>query len=191
MEATMSFQAYLDTIKQKTGKSLDDFVILAREKGFLEPGTKAGDVIAWLDKDFGLGRGHAMALFAAFKQVNDPGSRDNDTRLDKIFSGPRAHWRPIYEDILGQVRDFGEDVSIAPTTSYVSFVKNGKKFAIVQPTGNRLDIGIKVKGAPATSRFEAAGSWNSMVTHRVRIDDAAQIDDDVRAWLQDAYEAAV
>jgi hypothetical protein len=34
MEATMSFQAYLDTIKQKTGKSLDDFVILAREKGW-------------------------------------------------------------------------------------------------------------------------------------------------------------
>jgi predicted transport protein len=184
----MSFQAYLDTIKQKTGKSLDDFVILAREKGFLEPGTKAGDVVAWLGEDYGLGRGHAMALFAAFKQVNEPGSRDKDTRLDKIFSGPRAHWRPTYEQLLDRVREFGKDVTITPTNTYISLVKNGKKFAIVQPTGTRLDIGMKVKDAPPTKRFEAAGTWNSMVTHRVRIEDAAQVDEDVRAWLQDAYE---
>jgi len=28
-------------------------------------------------------------------------------------------------------------------------------------------IGIKLKGAETTRRFEAADAWNSMVTHRV------------------------
>jgi len=68
----MSFQAYLDNIKAKTGKSLDDFKELAEQKGFLtngklKDGVKAGDIVAWLKADFDLGHGHAMAIFAAFK----------------------------------------------------------------------------------------------------------------------------
>lgn len=46
----MSFQAYLDNIKIKTGKSPDDFKKLAEEKGLLKPGIKAGEVVAWLKK---------------------------------------------------------------------------------------------------------------------------------------------
>ena len=68
----MSFQAYLDNIKAKTGKDIEDFKKLAEEKGFLQngelnPKVKAGEIIAWLKDDFELGHGHSMALFAAFK----------------------------------------------------------------------------------------------------------------------------
>ncbi len=58
----MSFQAYLDNIEAKTGKTPNEFVAMAREKGFDAPGTKAGTIVDWLKEDFGLGRGHAMAL---------------------------------------------------------------------------------------------------------------------------------
>lgn len=40
----MSFQAYLDNIQKKTGKSPDDFKILATQKGFLENGKLKPDV---------------------------------------------------------------------------------------------------------------------------------------------------
>ncbi|MSU76103.1 DUF4287 domain-containing protein [Patescibacteria group bacterium] len=63
----MTFQAYLDTIQAKTGKSADDFVALAKKKGFFEPGVKATQITDWLKKDFDLGHGHAMALVAVFK----------------------------------------------------------------------------------------------------------------------------
>ena len=68
----MSFQAYLDNIKSKTGKSIDDFKKIAEEKGFLRNGklastTKAGQIVEWLKEDFDLGHGHSMAIFAAFK----------------------------------------------------------------------------------------------------------------------------
>lgn len=68
----MSFQAYLKTIADKTGKSPADFRKLAAQKGFtaggkLAPGVKAGAIVAWLKADFGLGHGHAMALFALLK----------------------------------------------------------------------------------------------------------------------------
>jgi len=63
----MSFQAYLDNIKAKTGKTPADFKRLAEKKGLLEPGTKAGEIVAWLKGDFGLGHGHAMAIYAVLK----------------------------------------------------------------------------------------------------------------------------
>lgn len=68
----MSFQAYLDNIQEKTGKSADDFKRLAAQKGYTEkgklrPGIKAGEVVAWLKEDFELGHGHAMAIVAMLK----------------------------------------------------------------------------------------------------------------------------
>lgn len=68
----MSFQAYIDNIKTKTGKSPDDFKSLAEKKGFfvdgeLNPKTKATEITNWLKEDFELGHGHAMAIYATFK----------------------------------------------------------------------------------------------------------------------------
>ena len=68
----MSFQAYLDNIQAKTGKSADDFKQLAERKGFMERGklkraVKAGQIVAWLKDEFALGHGHAMAIYATFK----------------------------------------------------------------------------------------------------------------------------
>ena len=68
----MSFQAYIDNIRAKTGKTPADFKKLAEKKGFIQEGalnpkTKAGEIVAWLKEDFELGHGHAMAIYASFK----------------------------------------------------------------------------------------------------------------------------
>ena len=65
----MSFQGYLNTIKEKTGKSAEGFRKLAAKKGFTEKGKikagiKAGDIVQWLKKDYELGHGHSMAIYA-------------------------------------------------------------------------------------------------------------------------------
>jgi hypothetical protein len=64
----MSFQAYLDNIEQKTGKTPLEFIELAKSKGFDNPSVKAGEIVAWLKQDFGLGHGHAMALVHVIKK---------------------------------------------------------------------------------------------------------------------------
>ena len=40
--ADPKFRSYITNIEAKTGKGPDDFIRLARKKGFLEPGVKAG-----------------------------------------------------------------------------------------------------------------------------------------------------
>jgi len=71
----MSFQAYLDNIKAKTGNSTEDFKKLADKKRFTEegkmtPGVKAGKIVKRLTEDFDLGHGHAMAIYAVFKGLD-------------------------------------------------------------------------------------------------------------------------
>ena len=63
----MSFQAYLDNIEAKTGLTPRQFMALAHERGLDEPSTKAGQIVEWLKEDYGLGRGHAMALVHVIK----------------------------------------------------------------------------------------------------------------------------
>lgn len=66
----MSFQAYIDNIKAKTGKTPEDFKQLAEKKGFIKDGgpvVKATEITNWLKEEFELGHGHAMAIYATFK----------------------------------------------------------------------------------------------------------------------------
>ena len=74
----MSFQAYLDNIEAATGKTPAEFVAIAREKGFDAPGTKAGVIVDWLKDDYGLGRGHAMALVHVIRN----GAQISDKHVD-------------------------------------------------------------------------------------------------------------
>lgn len=91
----MSFQAYLDNIEAKTGKTPAEFITLAKAKGFDTSDVKAGVIIEWLKEDFDLGRGHAMALVHVIKNgaqisgkhVSSGGSHadESDTlRLDGV-----------------------------------------------------------------------------------------------------------
>ena len=63
----MSFQAYLDNIEKQTGKTPNEFLALAKEKGF-NTETKSGEIVTWLKEDFKLGHGHAKALVHVIKK---------------------------------------------------------------------------------------------------------------------------
>ena len=90
----MSFQAYLDNIEQKTGKTPNELLALAQAKGF-SGDTKAGEIVTWLKDEYDLGRGHAMALVHVIKNgpkisdkhVGSGGAHNDDSdtlRLDGI-----------------------------------------------------------------------------------------------------------
>lgn len=92
----MSFQAYLDKIEEKTGKTPQELLDEATAKGFTSD-TKAGEILAWLKDDYDLGRGHGMAFVSVLK--NGPkisskhvgsGGTHNDQSDTLILTGKRA-----------------------------------------------------------------------------------------------------
>jgi Domain of unknown function (DUF4287)/Domain of unknown function (DUF5655) len=180
------FASYLENIKAKTGKTPDDFRVLAAKKNL----EKTGEIVAWLKADFELGHGHANAIAHLLIHADTIKANPED-RVAAHFIGSKSAWRKAYDSLEGQLKKFGSDVEIAPNRTYINLCRGTKKFGIVQiSSADRIDIGIKLKGAATTDRLELAGSWNAMVTHRVRIADAKEINAEVLVWLKQAYEAS-
>ena len=82
----MSFQAYLDNIKAKTGKTPDEFRALAKKAGILTPDLKPSELVAWLKREFALGHGHSMAIWAVFI---DQGWATSPSKSGKKKRAPR------------------------------------------------------------------------------------------------------
>jgi hypothetical protein len=61
----MTYKAYIDNIKAKTGKTPEDYRKLAKEKGLV----KYGELMKWLKTNCGLGHGHANAIIL---YIQDP-----------------------------------------------------------------------------------------------------------------------
>lgn len=85
----MSFQAYLDTIEDKTGLTPREFIDIAKTRGYDDPSVKAGTILDWLKTDYDLGRGHGMALVHVIKKgpqidskhVGSAGSHSDESDL--------------------------------------------------------------------------------------------------------------
>ena len=182
----------IENMPEKTGKSLEQWLKLtkaARKKAPTDL-AKHGQIVKYLKT--GHGMTHGFANLVAHKALeSDAGSAaDSGDLIEAQYAGPKAELRPIYDAIMKGVASFGKDVEIAPKKAYVS-LRRTKQFAIVQPsTKTRVDVGINCKGREPTDRLEASGSFNSMVSHRVRIEDAKQVDKQLLGWLRDAYNDA-
>jgi hypothetical protein len=182
----MSFQAYLDTVKAKTGKTPADFAKLASLKGL----TRHGELVAWLKADFWLGHGHATAIAGVVLKSGKP-LRSATQKMDEPFAGTKAAWRAPCDTLIEKVMKFGPDIEASANSTYVNLLHGQMKFGIIQPASAvRLYVGIKLKGQAASGRFEPAGAWNAMVTHRVRVESTKDIDAELLGWLKRAYETA-
>ena len=110
--------------------------------------------------------------------------------VEAQYAGAKAALRPVYDALIEVVSGFGDDVEISPKKSYVSLRRN-KQFALLQPsTRTRVDVGINLKDRPATDRLESSGSFNAMVSHRVRLTAVDDVDRELASWLKAAYDAA-
>lgn len=170
-------------LEDKTGRSLADWAALARGSGH----EKHGQIVAWLKGEHGLGHGYAnlVALESRGGLTLDAPADDG---LAAVFAGDKAGLRPLYDAIEAYVKSLGE-VEVAPKKANVS-LRHSKQFALVQPsTKTRMDLGIQLKGVAPSGKLEAAGSWNSMVSHRIRLETAADFDAEAKRWLKAAYDA--
>lgn len=172
-------------LKERTGKSLSQWIAVVKKSG----AAKHGEIVKLLKSEYAMT--HGFANLVALKSLkSDAGSIAATTDLVSLqYSGDKATLKPVFDALVRAAKACG-DVEIAPKKSYVS-LRRSKQFAIIQPsTKTRVDLGLNIKGEPAKGRLEKSGSFNSMVSHRVRLESAADVDKDVKAWLRKAWSEA-
>jgi predicted transport protein len=177
-------QTMIDNMPEKTGKSLPEWLKIVGK----QPLEKHGQIVSFLKKDHGVT--HGFANLIAHSHLSKGAEPAADDLVGAQYKGPKADLKPIYDAVIAMVGKFGKDVEIAPKKTYVS-LRRKKQFALIQPsTRDRVDIGINLKGEPAKGRLEKSGSFNAMVSHRVKLGSKSDVNAELKGWLKKAYDAA-
>lgn len=171
-------------IAENTGKTVEEWVKAVQASGL----EKHGQIVKMLKSDHGFTHGYANLV--AHRTLKSSHVEASDDLVTAQYAGPKADLKPIYDAIMTRVRAFGDGLEVAPKKAYVS-LRHKKQFALVQPsTRTRVDVGINLKDREPGDRLEASGSFNSMVSHRVRLASAEEVDDELEGWLREAFDAA-
>ncbi|MDX9749928.1 MAG: DUF4287 domain-containing protein [Flavobacteriales bacterium] len=185
-ELDAATRSMIANLQEKTGRSLDEWIALLRAQDL----AKHGERVAFLKTAHGLGHGYASLVALMLSKSAASTMDDRGSLVDAQYKGAKAALRPIHDALEKAIKAFGKDVELLPMKAYVS-ARRKKQFAILQPsTATRFDVGINLKGTAPTDRLEASGSFNGMVSHRVRLADAKEVDKELIGWLHEAYERA-
>ena len=179
--------AMIANMPAKTGKSLGQWLAITGQRPEL---AMHGEIVRYLKAEHGVTHGYASLV--AHNALRGPGSSaaSGDDQVGIQYGGAKEALRPIYEALVERISTFGPDVELAPKKAYVS-LRRAKQFGLVQPsTRTRVDVGIKLPGTEPEGRLELSGSFNAMVSHRVRVTKPEQIDDELSGWLSAAYDQA-
>jgi len=174
-------------IPEKTGKTLPQWLKITKASKL----SKHGEIVKLLKSEHGVTHGFAnLIAHKTLEAVGGGTAVGGDDLVGQQYAGPKADLKPIYDALIAATAKFGKDVEIAPKKAYVS-LRRSKQFAIIQPsTKTRVDVGINLKGVAPSGRLEKSGSFNAMVSHRVRVEDKKDVNRELIGWLKEAYASA-
>jgi len=178
----------LKNIETRTGKSLTELAQIVKASGL----TKHGEIRDMLKRDLKIGHGDANTLTHHVLKSAGPAASGNGASLEELvagyYSGPKAALRPIHDKLMHEVKSFGE-FEIAPKKSYLS-LRRKKQFAMIGPaTNTRVEVGLNMKGVPATERLIALPP-KGMCDYKVNLTGVEQVDAAVVDWIRRAYDSA-
>lgn len=176
-----ALQTMIANMPDKTGKSLAEWKAILKQKNF----AKHSEAVKFLKQEHQVTHGFANTIVTLSKEEQ----HTPDDLVQQQYKGKES-LLPIYEKLLSVVQAFGSDVKVTPKKTSVSIIRK-KQFALIKPaTKTRIDLGLKIKDKPTTDRLENSGPFGTMCTHRVRLSSADEINQELVAWLEEAYGKA-
>ena len=182
-----ALETQLKNIQTKTGKTLEELYAIIRKSGL----AKHGEMRDMLKRDLGMGHGDANTLVHVYLKAESGGgetAKGSDDVLDQIYTGPKASLRPIHDKLMDEIQKFGE-FEAAPKKGYVS-LRRKKQFATIGPaTNTRFEVGLNMKGVPATDRLNELPA-GQMCQYKVKLTDVKEVDTELIGWIRQAYDSA-
>ncbi|HEY6803212.1 MAG TPA: DUF5655 domain-containing protein [Pyrinomonadaceae bacterium] len=185
-------QKWVGELKQKTGRSLDEWLKHIKKSG---PKTET-ERRQWLKDEYKLGTNTAGWLAERAEGKGEESSNPDlylqaaERDVENMYAGKKAHLRPIYDALLKLGLKIGKEAKACPCQTMVPLYRN-HVFAQIKPTTlTRIDLGFALGDLKPTGRLIDTGGFakKDRITHRVEIKSLDDIDDEVKHWLQVAYD---
>ena len=177
-----ALQTMINNMPEKTGKSLEEWKLILKEKNF----AKHGEAVKFLKTEYGVTHGFANTIVTLSK--NDQSSSDD--LLVNQYKG-KENLKPIYDKLIEEISKFGNDITNTPKKGSVSLIRK-RQFSLIKPTTKtRIDLGLKIKEKPVAGRLENSGPFGTMCTHRVQLTSVDEVDNEVIGWIKEAYDNSI
>ena len=186
-----ALEAQIRNIEARYGKTLGEWITIVRNSGI----TKHSEIIALLKSQYGMSHGDANRVALKAREADaasivEAAKAAGRDPVDDLYSGKKADLKPLHDALMTAINIFGNDIELAPKKGYAS-LRRKKQFAMLQPTtATRIDVGLILQDVPTTERLESAAGFNAMFTHRVRVNNIHDVDEQLIAWLKRAYDLA-
>ena len=179
-----SLESQLANIQERTGRTLDELFArleAAEPRGFEE-------LRDLLMEETGMERGDAETVAFAHRQRGTDAPKTVNGELARIYSGDREELRRVHDALMERIGDLG-DFEVSPREGYVG-LRRKKQFATVGPAGvKELEITMEFDHADPPERHRPSEEDGSG-RHSVRISDVDEVDEELIAWMREAYERA-
>lgn len=177
-----TLETMIASLKEKTGKDIEEWKAIVANCGL----EKHGQILKHLKTEHGITHGFANTIVHVARGTHAAAISEHTDLEASWFPEAKAEMRPIYEKLMEIIRGLGE-IKEAPKKAYMSVIHN-KQFACVGPfTKTRVDLQVQLKGEEATERLLAVKG--GMTSHKVKITSLEEVDEEVIAWLKQAYDA--
>lgn len=177
-----ALKTMIDNMPEKTGKSLDQWKKLLKEKSFI----KHSEGVKYLKSEHNVTHGFANTIVTLSKEEDDT----SENFVESQYEGKEG-LIPIYDELIKYLKSLGSDVTITPKKGSVSVIRK-RQFVLIKPaTKTRIDLGFKLKDKPMTDRLENSGPFGTMCTHRVKLSEISQIDNELKIWISEAYKKSI
>lgn len=179
-------QTMINNMPEKTGKSLEQWREVLKSSGL----AKHGEFMKLLKGEHGVTHGFANTISQLYLKPELLDKKAGGENADEELLKGKDAITEIFQKAKSQFENINGEVEFSYKKTYISLRTHKKQFALLQPsTKTRVDIGLNLKGIEPEGIVEAAGSWNAMVSHRIKLTDLSQIDDSLSQWFQKAYNA--
>lgn len=183
-----AIESQLRNIEAKTGQTRAQLADFVRRSGL----SRHGEICDLLKRELGLGHGDANSLAHACRKAEsgpgDAAAPGPDGAADAMYTGAKAALRPIHDRLMAALRELG-DFEVSPKKGYVS-LRRKKQFATIGPaTQTRVEVGLNLKGVPATDRLAALPA-GGICQYKVKVTGVDEVDTELLGWLRQAYDSA-
>ena len=168
-------------LRERTGQDVDAW----KERIASEDFTNEAQLRAWLTAQGVTGYAQSLLVMERFGYP-DFFRASADELIDGQYAD-RPQLRPICDALLAAAAGLGE-VIVQTRKTYVSLVTPRRTFARVQPTTRqRVDLGLRMAGQPPGGRLTPSKIHETMPL-QIGLTTPDEVDAEVLAWLQRAYE---
>jgi hypothetical protein len=186
MEPPDMMAAVTASMEQRTGRTLEEWVVVVRESG-LDPQDQRA-VRAWLKDVHGIPQNSQWAIADAAAQEAGWVRPDPDAYTDALYSGKKAHLRPIHDAIMALAEGLGDDTRREGRGTYIPVVRKTQFVAVAPGPRDTVRVGFRYRDTPPQDeRLEPARGF-AQATHWLHL--SADADEDDLRSLEPLLEAA-